>query len=286
VAVAELQNKRRKTGKQIEREFKVSGYTDDDAARAALLASSELPATIGDYKRQDADCGVEEMGPGLWLGTGVWRIPDGGGGPEEPAINSFTVSVDISGQSQKITQALTHVADYAPAGKVARLFYGAIGVTPEGIEGADILVPQMSFTLNYKADASLITDEYIRDTIPAVVGCQNDDEFLGYDAGELLLTRVSGTKRYDSEDELWVWELSFGFSVSRNAEDLTIESVDGPIVIEDKRGWDYVWVRYEERTVERTVGSDTIKYTARVPVSAHVEQVYYDTDYDQLIVTP
>lgn len=281
MAVAELYGKRRKSGTQIEREFKVSGPTEDDAARAELLASGDVPAALGDFVRVDKECGVEELATGLWLGTAIWKIPDEGE-QEEPAINSFTVSIDISGQSQRITQAVTHVADYAPTGKTPRTFYGAIGVTPDGIEGCDILIPQMQFVANYKIDAVLITDTYIRETVPSIVGTMNAGAFLGYAAGELLLTRVSGTKRYDAEEEIWVWDLSFGFSVSRNATAIEIVGADGTITVAEKLGWDYLWIYYEDRTVTNA----GMTYTAKVPVSAHVEQVYWDADYSVLIVTP
>ena len=56
----------------------------------------------------------------------------------------------------------------------------------------------------------------------------------------------------------------------------------GNIVIPEKKGWHYLWT-YKE---ERELGEAPFKYTATVPVSAHVERVYKQKDFALLGIVP
>jgi hypothetical protein len=265
MAVKEDYAGRHLDGTTYERKYWVEGHVDDEtAAKAELLAS--IPATLGGtFARQNKECSVDEVKPGVYEGRGVWRTPEGGG---ERPINSFTISFDISGQTVRVTQALTHRGDYAADGKNARTFKGAINVTKDGIQGTEIIVPYATLTINYTLAKATITDAYFR-TLGDLVGCQNDAPFKGFAAGELLLTRVSGNVNSNGD-----FDISFGFAISRNKINLVVDSADGPITIPEKRGWDFLWTFSEQRT--QTVGDMT--YTSLVPVSAHLEQVYWDND--------
>lgn len=256
-------------GTSAKREYYITGAGGEQDARLALLAyaPSSLPSGVLSLERVDNDCTVEEMPwDGLFMGTANYKTSESQ--PTKP--NTFTISVEVAGQSSRLTQAYKHIGEYAPSGKTARKFKGAIGVTSDGaIEGAEVIVPAISYVVNLTVPSSQVDDDYVRG-VATIVGSQNKKAFHGYKAGELLLTRVSGSQRGDGNTDL-----SFSFSVSLNETSLVITGNDGDITIPNKRGWDYLWVFYDDRTI--TDGS--LKYTARVPISAHLEQVYKDGDF-------
>src|SRR5688500_4114360 len=123
VTVTERYATWRQTGKDASREYIIRGTADDTAARAALLAEADAeidtspttaaPLGITLYL-QEADCEVEELADGIWIGTAVYQSQTAEGG-EQP-INSFRISFDITGQSVRVTQARHHLADYAAGG--------------------------------------------------------------------------------------------------------------------------------------------------------------------------
>ena len=81
---------------------------------------------------------------------------------------------------------------------------------------------------------------------------------------------ASGRRTGDDPDDLW--EITYNFSVQRNQTDLDI----GGITVATKRGWDYLWVRYEDQ-----ISSDS-KSVLKKPVAVYIEKVYYGTDFTSL----
>lgn len=259
----------RETGKSAERVFMATEYASNSDARAAVLAS--VPTSHNGFGRVDDECDVREVAASAFTVTCVYRSDD----TQPKPVDSFTVSVDISGQSTRITQAYKHVGHYAAAGKTPRNFRGAINVTSDGVDGTDVIVPAINYTVHYVFDSNDIDDDYVRE-VAEIVGCQNKRRFRTWEPGELLLTRVSGQQRPRDEGKT---DVSFGFAASRNKKNLKIDGADGVITVPAKRGWDYLWTYREERTVDYGGGK---KYTHVTPVSAHVEQVYKDADFDDL----
>ena len=65
------------------------------------------------------------------------------------------------------------------------------------------------------------------------------------------------------------WEITFRFAASPNRTGLTIGDIKGI----DKKGWEYMWVRYadSEDAAARAI--------VKTPVGVYVEQVYEDGDF-------
>lgn len=279
MAVKETNAGRRRTSKRTERTYYITGAATEAEALAELLASNQVPNEIDGHQRADAEWDADELEAGRYLGTAVYLSPEASPTSQQP-INSFSISFDIAGQTTRITQSKRTVARYAPAGQTPKDFHGAINVQQDGtIEGTEIFTPALSFVLTYTFADEDITGDYIN-KLSLLVGTVNNNTFKGSAAGESLLTRVSGQRRTDGSNS---WDLTFGFSISRNCtqgkrpngEDFKIESPSGDITITAKRGWDYLWVRYEEDEV----GEGANKATYKVPVSAYVEQVYDYANY-------
>lgn len=237
----------------------VRGTGDDVAARAAVLGAA--PLTHNNLKRDDAE--VEEIATDMWLG--VVRYVSSEDAPPLAGESSF--SFETRGGTQHITQSLATPGSYAaPDIPAAPDFRGAIGVTADGVEGVDITVPVYTFSETHHLTDATVTTAY-KAALFGLTGRVNDAAFKGLAAGECLFLGAAGSKR--GEDP---WEISFAFAGSPNVTGLTI----GPIPGVAKKGWEYLWVRYQEAE------DATAKMLIRKPVAAYVERVYREGSFSAL----
>jgi hypothetical protein len=226
----------------------VRGTTDDLAAKTALIAAS--PVLYDGLVRQSLH--LERIAEDIWEGTVQY------GNVQPPATGESTYHFDTGGGTQHITYSLQTVGRYAPPGKVAPDFRGAIGVTHDNVEGVDITVPVYNFSETHYIPSAWVTPAY-KATLFFLTGKVNANPFRGFAPGEVLFLGASGSKR-GHED----WEITFRFAASPNITGLTIGDITGI----SKRGWEYLWVRYADD--EDTVAKVLIKK----PIAVYVEQVY------------
>ena len=85
--------------------------------------------------------------------------------------------------------------------------------------------------------------------------------FRGWAPGEVLFLGAVVRKQDNQEDP---WSITYRFAVERNRFNFAV----GSIVVAEKLGWDYMWVRYS------AVDDGITNAILRVPVAAYVEQVY------------
>ncbi len=244
-------------------EYVIMGTDSEDEASAALWASAAPSVTtLTGHVMVLKTCGVKYNAPGSWIGTANYAPPE----TKQKEVGESSFSFDTSGGTQHITQSLATIGNYAPAGQTAPDFKGAIGVTADAVEGVDITVPVYSFSETYIFADEDVTLEY-RGTLFLLTGKVNNASFKGCAAGECLFLGASGSKRGDGD-----WEISFKFAGSPNKTNLTI----GDITVPAKKGWEYLWVRYEDK--EDAAAKILVKH----PLSAHVNKVYEDGDLSQL----
>jgi hypothetical protein len=62
--------------------------------------------------------------------------------------DEFTFSFETTGETQHLSQSYATIGRYAPDGIIAPDHYGAIGVNDNDIAGCDVVLPQLSFTMN------------------------------------------------------------------------------------------------------------------------------------------
>jgi hypothetical protein len=235
-------------GASTDLRYIIRGTDDDTAARDALVANS--PAFYNLLIRQSAH--IARIGEDTWEGT----VRYGTSSPPQTGQSSF--SFDTGGGSQHITQGRGTVARYSAPGKTAPNFGGAIGVTQDNVEGVDIYVPVYNFSETHHIDPANVTGAY-KSTLVFLTACVNNDGFKGFAPGEVLFLGASGTQR-GQED----WEITFKFAASPNATGLVIGEITGI----NKKGWEYLWVRYAD--AEDT----TAKVLVKKPIAVYVEQVY------------
>jgi hypothetical protein len=121
----------------------------------------------------------------------------------------------------------------------------------------------------YIADLEGMTPSYNNAPFTILVG----GIWMHFLMGELLFEGTDGGMMVDNR-----FELTYSFSVSRNIEVLDEESWRsvGEIVVDEKRGWDLLWV-YSEEDEDATTHTQT-----RTPRAVYVERVYRSTDFSDL----
>lgn len=114
---------------------------------------------------------------------------------------------------------------------------GAINVDhANNINGVDVLSPTLSFTETHYMTYKKFKISYIRD-LNSLQGKVNDEQFRGFEAGEVRFDGFSASRRGTKREDLY--EITFQFSVIPNQPSQTIQGLEIPA----KKGWDYVWFR-------------------------------------------
>jgi len=127
-------------------------------------------------------------------------------------------------------------------------------------------MPVYNFSETHYIDAGFVTQAY-KLTLFALTDRVNNSVFRGFAAGEVLFLGASGSKRGEED-----WEITFRFAASPNVEGLTI----GNIPNINKKGWEYIWVRYAD--AEDLAAKTLVKK----PIAVYVEKVYHDGDFSGL----
>lgn len=242
--------------------FYITGTTDDDAARTALLAASA--STHNGLPRTNVR--VEDIGPEKFDGTVLYGSRQSAG----PETGTSVYSFDTGGGTQHITQSKETINSYSASGSGAVDFEGAIGVSDAGVEGVDIVVPVYNFAETHYIDDATVNDAY-KLALANLTGKVNNATFRGFAAGEVLFLGASGSKRL-SPSGVEDWEITFRFSRSPNVTGLTIGTITGI----SKKGWEYLWVRYADT-------SDGTGYAmVKAPIHVYIERTYDNGDYTTL----
>ncbi len=246
----------------VEMSYILIGTSDDATAKA--LVESSTAETYNGLIRQSID--LEPQWVDTTTGRGQWDVTVRYGVKEPKEVGESSFSFDTGGGSQHITQSIQTINKYAPAGKTAPDFKGAIGVTHDSVEGVDITVPVYNFSeTHYLADA-VVTEAY-KATLFNLTGKTNNAPFKGLAAGECLFLGASGSKR-GAED----WEIAFRFAASPNRTGITVGEITGI----EKKGWEYMWVRYADSE------DATAKALVKKPVAVYIEKVYEEDNFAAL----
>jgi len=241
----------------VERRYIVRGTESD--VDAVLALQSKAPLTYNGMQRGQID--IEPVGEDLWFGVVRYQLK-----LANPPVGTTVLSFETGGGTQHVTQSRQTIAKHAPPGKIAPDFKGAICVVDGKPEGTDIHMPVFNLRVEGILPAATVTAAYIR-TLFELTATTNDAAFCGYEAGELLLLGVSGSRRSDED-----WRLQFAFAGSPDAQNLAVGDIQGIA----KKGWEYLWAYYEQ-TEDAQAKVITVK-----PMAAYVEQLYLEKDYSRL----
>jgi len=247
-------------GPSIERRYYVTGAADSATAQTDVLAA--VPTSYGGYPRRRVK--IDVSGESSWWATVTYEPYNSS--PPPAATGESLYEFDTGGGQVHVTNSLATVNSYAPAGSTVPDYDGAMGVTENSIEGADIAARSFVFSeTHYVADAS-ITTAY-KSILFYLTGRVNNANFKGLNAGECLFLGARGSKRGQGD-----WEITYSFACSPNVAGLTIGNITGIA----KSGWEYLWVSYED------VEDAAAKMLVRRPRAVYIERVYESGDFSTL----
>ena len=250
---------------EVEIPYLVFGVADESAA---LAAARPRVKTVSGMALSSIEV-VERINGDTWKVKAVYEAdedgesPDSDTGDEDASVFAF----DTGGGTMHLNQSIKTDGKYP---NDAPDFAGAIEVDNEGnVNGVDVTMPVLNFTETHTMAGSRVTTSY-KKSVAALTGTVNRSSFRGFAAGEVLFLGASGQKR--SKKASAPWEITFRFAVSPNQSSLSV----GKLKVSNKKGWDYLWVRYADKV------ADNKKNVIKEPVAAYVEQVYPEGDFGNL----
>jgi len=251
-----------------DRKYLLRNSDDEQALKLALRAAAPSsffqaagPTTLAVVMKLDSVSLDEQHTDGLWSGSAHYKLKDN----SDPDTGDMVFTFDTTGGTQHITQSIATKHKYP---STAPDLGGAIGVTGDSVEGVDITVPTYAFSETHYLPDAMVSDAY-KGKLFKLTGTVCNAAFKGGQAGEILFLGATGSKRGQGD-----WEVTFKFAASPNVTGLTI----GTLTAIEKKGWEYVWVRY----VTKEVGTGADKMITQTPKAVYVEQVYYDGSFGDL----
>jgi len=203
------------------------------------------------------------------------KQPDNNSGGGDPVAH--TVAFDTTGATEHITAAL-NLSGAAAFGNMGEEVYasstderiyhqGAINVSGGTVNGVDITVPQFQFTETWVMPAAWILDSYVAN-LYRLTGTINQSQFRIFTQGECLFLGA----RCEMQRGATLASLTYQFSARPTRRNFLV----GDILVGQKRGWDYMWIRYGSTV--------TNGYSIQTPLSVHVNQIYELGEFSRLSI--
>jgi hypothetical protein len=276
----------RKAASSYQKSYKVFGTTDDVEVHAD--ANSRITSSLA-YWQYPNNPSVQlraESYSVSYLGDDAWQVSinyekAGADDDEQRDPLKRSRSFDTSGGTQHVTQAtggtITTVGGTTTTSVVERKYptatapsmSGAIGVDGQSVNGVDIVVPALSWTETYDVPHQYVTAAYIKG-VAGLTGTVNNGAFRTFAAGEVLFMGCSGAQEWDDQRGNGPWSLSYKFVASPNVTAQTIGDITGV----EKKGHEYLWVRYED-----AVSTNEL---VKKPKYVYVNKVYRDGNFSGL----
>lgn len=228
--------------------YTAAGSTDAAGVKSyALSNTAPVVATVqGFLYRQDLKID--------WIGSNVAKI-EVPYGPVKHEVGSYRFNYDGGGGTFHITYSRSTVNSYAASGTPPS-FAQAIGVHGDDIDGVDIVIPALRFSVTFAHPMGFFSLAQAA-AISRYQAHVNSTFFFGFAAGEILFESFSGADGSEADAEV-----TYNFVRSWNETGLTIGSITGIA----KDGHDYLWVSYKDAVSQNR--------TVKQPEFAYVERVY------------
>jgi len=270
---ATIVRKGKKATSSYVKSYKIFGTADDVELHTAI--NTEVSAN-GQYWQYPGVSGMQlraDQYSVSYLGDNAWQLTinyskDGAEDGTDPLKRAR--SFDTTGGTQHMTQAESEVS-YPSGFGGANYQFMAIGVDSNGVNGVDVVVPQLQWQESYDVPNAYVTSGWIRG-LAGVTGTTNSAAFRGFEAGEVLFVGCSGSQEWDDQKGRGPWSLSFRFVASKNVTNKTVGSITGIA----KKGHEYLWVRYEQAV------SGSASDLLQKPKAVYVNKVYKESDFSAL----
>ncbi|PHR99578.1 MAG: hypothetical protein COA78_24735 [Blastopirellula sp.] len=244
----------------------VTGSTDISAVKSLFYATA--PATheglvFGNLQHAS-------LGADIWKLTGNYIDPQKKEEDEDRSVGESIFSWDTTGNTQHISvskETKQRVASSLTHEPVPN-FLKAIGVNDDRVEGVDVVVPGLKYSVSHTLAQASVTLAYIR-TLRDLTGTTNAAAFHGFAIGEMLF--LGSTGQESSAGDI---DGRFDFLIGENLTNHDIGFVD-PI---NKKAHDYLWYHFEPEE------DTTAKSLIRRPTSVHIERVTEPGDFSLLLI--
>lgn len=225
---------------KIDVPFVVTGcYTEVTALAVAQASSSVFRSNLW---RNNITATLE--GKGVWKGTVSY-------GQFQTAQGKWNLDFDTSGGTIRITHSKAQRAKYGTGAPDTR----AIGAHDGQVDGCDIVIPALKLTWSFNHPVMGMPLSRVRQ-LARYTGYTNSDEWMGFEANELLFAGASGAMGSETETSV-----RYSMIASENATGLTIGSISAIA----KKGHDYLDVIWQDEVVaDKDVKTAKYVYTHRV----------------------
>lgn len=246
------------TGMSAVLQYWCAGLSDDLSVRAVAMNLTPVAhaTPTGILYRQGVD--IDPQSADLYYITANY-------GPTNQTVGSYDISFDTTGGTVHITTSKQTVSSKVVGGGAVPNHKQAIGVSSNGVDGTDIIIPALKMQVSFRHPQGQINIDQIK-SLARSTGVVNSGPFFGFAAGEVLFLGASGRAGSQSETEV-----SYSFACSENAAGLTF----GDIPAIDKRGHDCLWISFTENVDAAA--------PVRTPEAAYVERVYRYADLRSIL---
>lgn len=252
-------------------------------AMSALFAAT--PASFDVYGDVSlvlpkAGISVERAENDLWNGVVNYAIQ--AAPPISPPEGAPEYGGDANGGTHRVLRGIATVNRYPNAVSQPALVeapdqHGFIGVTKDGIEGVDLIIPGFNWTETHYLSKAVATWTYLR-TVSEMRGTVNSAPFRGFAAGEVLLADFSWAIRGSGDVQV-----SFAFVRIPNKANFAIDTITGI----DKNGHEYLWTFWQDKVETGMVQGEPNPVevgVVREPRGVYVEKVYELADFSLLSI--
>lgn len=262
--------------------FRFSVLSCRDELEADGLVQQALaevtPADFRDLEIDSESISLKKTGYDSFSWEGTWilpAVPEFPGGTSDPGQASGPITeFDTTGGTQHVTQCISQV-DYGPEAAPAIRLARVVGLTRDGVDGVDVVIPKLELSITRTYPFATITSLYIKN-LARMTGKVNIAPFQidgnPFDAGELLFLGATG--RQITKDNEIKWEIAFRFSASENRANIVVyehEDEAKKITVGAKKGHDYLWVLYKKDEADNRF--------VEVPDVAFVSKLYEDANF-------
>jgi hypothetical protein len=275
VETRESQSGRSSIGKETTLDYSWRLKGSDDLATLLAAIDAVRPTSITDpiwdYTLEPADIRWNRIGFQLWDFTFTYADVAWIEEHRQLDTGASRFSYSTTGGTLRIFTSLETVARYTAAGYAVPTPVAGqgspIGITPEGVEGCDIVVPAMQFSFDYRHPKANITIAEMA-TMMEATGTTNSATWkTSFPAGSVLFLGKEGSQGIKSDPTH-----RYNFAYQKNLTSQVIGAISGIA----KKGHEYLWVVYEE-TVDAVAKTKTKR-----PIQVHVEKVYQASNFATL----
>jgi len=243
-----------------ERSFLCKGSDDPNVCRQALI-NQKVPLELETFD----GLALQELAWNLYAAEENWKFD--AAYSWEPSPGEFTVTMDSTGGSIKVTEAIAQMRSDAP-GEIGTDHGTSINVDKEGNpQGVDRVIPALKLNIMAKLSTGIAADPIAYAKLVAnVTGYTNQTPYLQFAAGELLFLGATGEIIGENPT------LNYAFAASPNLTNIPV----GAITVSSKKGHDYIWVSY------RTKKDPGSKRNSEHAVAAYVSEIYGEAEMNVL----